>query len=182
MLAEIRLQVGDDTLKQKQLIEAVAAQYSRSKKTESAEQELRAEVAELVLASVIDMLRVVSSQSQGQGRKAGRLPHQLKISNQSIQAAVVNQVPAGKVAAMSRVLNTNRDQMRVAQSIYDQFKSGEMKVPYVAETTKCNEYPADYAKCVADMWIAGTRASEKNPMRSEIPKTRKTQPCTEKGF
>lgn len=68
MLAEIRLQVGDDTLKQKQLIEAVAAQYSRSKKTESAEQELRAEVAELVLASVIDMLRVVSSQSQGQGR------------------------------------------------------------------------------------------------------------------
>lgn len=106
----------------------------------------------------------------------------MKISNQSIQAAVVNQVPAGKVVAVSRVLNTNRDQMRVAQSIYDQFKSGEMKVPYVAETTKCNEYPADYAKCVADMWIARTRASEKKSDEVRDPKNKKDTTLYRKRF
>lgn len=49
------VQVGDDVLKQKQLVEAVAAQFSGAKKVQSAEAELREEVAELVLPGVIDL-------------------------------------------------------------------------------------------------------------------------------
>jgi len=74
------MQVGDDILKQKQLIEAVASQYSATKKTQSVEDELYAEVAELVLVGVIDMLRMISLQQGVNARKQGRLPHELKTS------------------------------------------------------------------------------------------------------
>lgn len=74
------MQVGDDILKQKQLIEAVASQYSAAKKTQSVEDELHAEVAELVLVGVIDMLRMISLQQGVNARKQGRLPHELKTS------------------------------------------------------------------------------------------------------
>ena len=65
-------------LKQKQLIEAVAAQFSGAKKVQSAEEQLRAEVAELVLAGVIDLLRIISLQRSNLDK--GRLPHKFKIT------------------------------------------------------------------------------------------------------
>ena len=146
-------------LKQKQLIEAVAAQFSGAKKVQSAEEQLRAEVAELVLAGVIDLLRIISLQRSNLDK--GRLPHKLKIAKESVQVAIVNQVPPGKVAAVARVLQASRKQLKVAQDIFDQFKSGASSAPYQSQATSCNAYPDAYEKCVRELWIAGTRASEK---------------------
>ena len=126
------MQVGDDVLKQKQLVEAVAAQFSGAKKVQSAEAELREEVAELVLSGVIDLFRVMDQQRENSGSKQGRLPHELKIARDSIQVAVSNQIPPGKVAAVARVLQMNRDQLRVARALFGQFKSGEVSAPYQA--------------------------------------------------
>ena len=65
------VQVGDDVLKQKQLVETVAAQFSGAKKVQSAEAKLREEVAELVLSGVIDLFRVMDQQRENSGSKQG---------------------------------------------------------------------------------------------------------------
>lgn len=182
VLAEIRLQVGDDTLKQMQLLDAVSAQYSANHKSADVEEQLRHELADLVLAGVMDMFRVMYQQRQKKGRKQGRATHEIKIAREAIQAAVVNQIPPGKVAAVARLLEMDRLQLKTARTLYQDFKSGKTSVPYSAQAKSCNVYPDAYKVLVLELWEAGTRASEKKNDEVHNPDDRKDKRLYRKRF
>ena len=187
VLAEIRLQVGDDLLKQQQLAEAVALNYSQAKKTATAEEEMKVELADLVIEGIIDLLRTINQKKQAESSSepraaGGRLPHHLKIAREVVQAGVVNTIPAGKVAAVARMLKLDRDQLRVAQKLYDDFKSGDAPNPYSAAPPSCNGYPEKYEKVVRDLWQAGTRGSEKKSDDIRNPADRSDKKLYRKRF
>ena len=169
VLASIRLYAGDDVIKQRQLAESVQATLKPGGQTATEEEDMRHELEDLATDSIREVL-CVSDSREGRGRKAGRLKHQDKISRRVIHASIVNQVPNGKVAAVARMLNANREQLREAKKMYDGVKAGELGALYSESAKSCNEYKPEYGACVVKMWNAGTRKSEQK--KHEISNTK----------
>ena len=59
------------------------------------------------------------------------------------------------------MLDINRDQLKAAQSLYEDFQSGKAPVPYQLEEKSCNAYDPEWEGIVGDLWRVGTRLSEK---------------------
>jgi len=160
VLSTIRLHAGDDLFAQRQLAEAVLTSLSVQKQTVSEEEELFRELEGLVMDGIRDFFQIQSDRRPNDGKKKGRQPHSDKIARESVQAAIVNKIPAGKVAAVARMLETNRDQLREAQGKFEGYKGGDLETIYQAEATSCNAYPEKYVEQVKKMWKAGTRKSQ----------------------
>lgn len=169
VLASIRLQVGDDLFAQRQLAEAMLASLSSRKLTLSEEEEVERDLQRLVVDGIKEYFNVLS-EGRGEGSKQGRQAHSDKIARESAQAAIVNKIPAGKVAAVARMLQTNRDQLRDARGKFEGYKAGTDATIYQAQPTSCNMYPEAFLEYVKKMWKAGTRKSQNKKDEVRNPK------------
>ena len=160
----IRLHAGDDICKQRELAEAVFNSLDVAKPSNAADQQC-AELQSLVCDGIREMFTLLSatraSDKDEPNSGHGRYSHGAQVSMQTLRATVASQIPAGKIAAVARMLDTNRDQLKAAQSLYEDFESGKAPVPYQMEERSCNAYDPEWERIVGDLWRAGTRLSEK---------------------
>ena len=132
--------------------------FSGGQPGETIAERTRHHLQELVCEGVAEVLGVMSDGRDVQG---GRFKHEVQQARQVLHSSIVSNVPKGKVAAVARMLNVNRQQLEGSRALYQAFVEGERLVPHDAKAKSCNAYPHQYTECVKKLWLSGTRRSEK---------------------
>jgi hypothetical protein len=145
VLATIRMQAGDSVVKQRELATAVLETFSGGQPGETISERTRHHLQEFVCEGVAEVLGVMSDRRDVQG---GRFKHDVQQARQVLHSSIVSNVPKGKVAAVARMLNVNRQQLEGSRALYQAFIDGERLVPHDAKAKSCNAYPHQYTECV----------------------------------
>lgn len=167
LLSKLREICADDTLRQLQLLQG-CLQLFASNKNKSSSLSARDTAAQQVLQGIHDTLEKIKL-LHGQGRT----PHDLRVAQQTLQAAALAQVvhvQSEHIAAM--LATSSRHQLVVAHQRGKAFLNGESELPYEEDETSCNAMDPIWAAKVSAMWISGTRPSENKKDELKNPKDR----------
>ena len=182
-MAFIRDQVGSDVRKQMELclglmkrfaLEDPAAQRTevllsslKKKQRRAARAKLKAgekaagERAEMVetimsgLASFFDELK---------GEYAGRYPHEARVAQQAVSAAVMSAAHQGMASMIGRLVHCDRHilskGLERSHANHEARLRNEAPSWYDEDEKSCNAYPEDYREFLVQQWVVNSRQSE----------------------
>lgn len=165
LVSKLRDICADDTMRQLQLLQGCLKIFDGKKQTKLSAQDA---AAEQVLQGIHDTLEKIKLL-----HGKGRTPHDLKVAQQTLQAAMlarVDKVHSEHISAI--MLTSNRHQLLAAQQRGKDFLGDDTKLPYDVDETKCNTMDPVWAAKVQSMWLSGTRPSENKKDELKNPKDR----------
>lgn len=176
VMSKIREIGGDDTLRQLQLLKGCLKTFGEDAKVTSAQDVAAQQVLEGI-KTTLEKIKLLHGDGRP-GSKAGRTPHDLRVAQQTLQAASLSKVDQVHSKHIAEILGTsNRHQLLAAHTRGKAFLEDETLLPYDEAEATCNSIDPTWAAKVASLWLSGTRASEnkkdelKNPQDRSDPKT-----------
>ena len=183
LMSKLRDICGDDTRRHLQLLQGCLETFANEKKLSP--QDI---AAKQVLQGISETLEKIKILHGGKGRT----PHDLKVAQETLQAAALSKVDQPQAECIKAMLSTsNKHQLLAAHQRGQDFLhsgsgnlssgSGNPKLPYNKEEASCNEMDPVWSAKVSAMWLSGTRPSEnkkdelKNPKDRSDPRTYRTR-------
>ena len=169
IMSKLREIGGDDTLRQLQILQGCLKTFGSGTKQPSAQDVAAQQVLEGI-QNTLEKIKLLHGE--------GRTPHDLRVAQQTLQAASLSKVEHVHSKHIAEILGTsNRHQLLAAHNRGKAFLEDDLALPYAEKETSCNTINPTWAEKVASLWHSGTRPSEnkkdelKNPKDRSDPKT-----------
>ena len=166
MMSKLRDICGDNTRRQLDLVQGCLGTFQAKKELRNQDTSARE-----VLQGISDTLEKIKLLH---GSK-GCTPHDLKIAQQTLQAAALSKVEHVQSAAVQAMMSTsNKHQLLSAHQRGKAFleADSEQLLPYDKAEAACNKLNPEWAAKVESMWLSGTRPSENKKAELKNPKDR----------